>query len=80
MAMRGLFGLLPILLLYLLLAEALDLIVALATPIADLFPEETFRSVQEATQQAEETRMMAERALFLAASMLLLTSIFLKCG
>ena len=35
-AMGGLFVLLPILLLYLLLAEALGMIVALATPIADL--------------------------------------------
>jgi len=41
-ALGGLFVLLPILLLYLLLAEALDMIVALATPIADLFPEGTF--------------------------------------
>ena len=45
-AMGGLFVLLPILLLYLLLAEALDLIVALATPIADLFPEGTFGKVE----------------------------------
>ena len=44
--MGGLFVLLPILLLYLLLAEALDLIVALATPIADLFPEGTFGKVE----------------------------------
>jgi len=40
--MGGLFVLLPILLVYLLLSEALDMIVALATPIADLFPEGTF--------------------------------------
>ena len=45
-AMGGLFVLLPILLLYLLLAEALDMIVALATPIADLFPEGTFGKVE----------------------------------
>ena len=45
-AMGGLFVLLPILLLYLLLAEALDLIVVLATPIADLFPEGTFGKVE----------------------------------
>ena len=45
-AMGGLFVLLPILLLYLLLAEALDLIVALATPIADLFPKATFEKVE----------------------------------
>jgi len=45
-AMGGLFVLLPILLLYLLLSEALDLIVAVATPIADLFPEGTFEKVE----------------------------------
>ena len=45
-AMGGLFVLLPILLVYLLLAEALDMIVALATPIADLFPEGTFGKVE----------------------------------
>jgi uncharacterized membrane protein len=38
----GLFVLLPVLLLYLLLAEMLPLIIALATPIADLFPKGTF--------------------------------------
>jgi len=41
----GLFVLLPILLLYLLLTEALGLIVALATPIADLFPKGTFDEI-----------------------------------
>ena len=41
-AMGGLFVLLPVLLLYLIIAEALDLIVVLATPIADLFPKATF--------------------------------------
>jgi uncharacterized membrane protein len=45
-AMGGLFVLMPILLLYLLLTEALDLIVALATPIADLFPPGTFEKVE----------------------------------
>ena len=45
-ALGGLFVLLPVLLLYLLLSEALDLIVALATPIADLFPEGTFEKVE----------------------------------
>ncbi len=39
-ALGGLFVLLPLLLFYLLLSEALLAIVALATPIADLFPEE----------------------------------------
>jgi uncharacterized membrane protein len=41
----GLFVLLPLLLLYLLLAEMLQLVVALATPIADLFPKGTFDRV-----------------------------------
>ena len=35
----GLFVLLPLILFYLLLAEMLELVVMLATPIADLFPE-----------------------------------------
>lgn len=41
----GLFVLLPLLLLYLLLDEMLELVVALATPIADLFPKDTFEDV-----------------------------------
>ena len=41
-ASGGLFVLLPVLLLYLLLAEALELVVALATPITGLFPKGTF--------------------------------------
>ena len=45
-ALGGLFVLLPVLLLYLLLSEALDLIVALATPIADLFPGGTFDKIE----------------------------------
>jgi uncharacterized membrane protein len=44
-AMGGLFVLLPVLLLYLLLSEALGLIVALATPIANLFPKGTFEEI-----------------------------------
>jgi hypothetical protein len=44
--MGGIFVLLPVLLLYLLLSEALDLIVALVSPIADLFPEGTFDKVE----------------------------------
>ena len=44
-ALGGLFVLLPVLLLYLVLAEALDLVVALATPIAELFPEGTFDKI-----------------------------------
>ena len=35
----GLFVLLPLLLFYLLFSELMDIIVALATPIADLVPE-----------------------------------------
>ncbi len=46
-ALGGLFVLLPVLLLYLIIGEALDLIVALATPIADLFPKETFDRVDQ---------------------------------
>ena len=42
----GLFVLLPVLLLYMLLAEALQLVVALATPIADLFPKEVFAQIE----------------------------------
>lgn len=38
----GLFALLPLLLFYLLFSELMGLIVALATPIADLFPKGTF--------------------------------------
>jgi uncharacterized membrane protein len=42
----GLFVLLPLVLFYLLLSEMLALIVAMATPIADLFPEGTFDEVK----------------------------------
>ena len=38
----GLFVLLPVLLIFMLLAEALQMVVALATPIADLFPKGAF--------------------------------------
>jgi uncharacterized membrane protein len=41
----GLFVLLPLLIVYLLLDEMLELVVALATPIADLFPKDTFEKV-----------------------------------
>jgi len=41
----GLFVLLPLVFFYLLLAEMLQLVVALATPIADLFPRGTFDRV-----------------------------------
>ena len=41
----GLFVLLPLILFYLLLAEMLELVVALATPIADLFPKRTFDQI-----------------------------------
>jgi uncharacterized membrane protein len=42
----GLFILLPVLLLFMLLSEALQMVVALATPIADLFPEEAFAKAE----------------------------------
>ena len=45
-AAGGFFVLLPIVLLYLILAEMLELVVALATPIADLFPKGTFDEAQ----------------------------------
>jgi len=45
-AMGGLFVLLPILLLYLLVSEALDIVVAMASPIADLLPAGTFDKVE----------------------------------
>jgi len=41
----GIFVVLPIVLLYLLLSEMLELVVAIATPIADLFPEGTFDKI-----------------------------------
>lgn len=41
----GLFVLLPLVLFYLLLSELLQVVVALATPIADLFPKDTFDAV-----------------------------------
>ena len=41
-ALGGLFVLLPLLLFYLAMSEALDLVVALATPIAEVFPADTF--------------------------------------
>jgi uncharacterized membrane protein len=44
-ALGGFFVLLPVLLLYLLLAEALELVTALAGPIADLFPKGTFDKI-----------------------------------
>jgi uncharacterized membrane protein len=45
----GLFVLLPVVLLYLILAEVMQLAVALATPIADLFPKGTFDKVASPT-------------------------------
>ena len=44
-ALGGLLVLVPLLLLYLLLAEVLGLVVTAATPIADLFPKGTFDQV-----------------------------------
>jgi uncharacterized membrane protein len=46
--LKGLFTLLPILLLYLLLAEIFQLLVALATPLADLiFPPDLLENIKE---------------------------------
>ena len=45
-ALGGLFILLPLVLFYLLLSELLQVVVALATPIADLFPKGTFDQVK----------------------------------
>ena len=42
----GLFVLLPLVLFYLLLSELLEVVVVLATPIADLFPKGTFDQVK----------------------------------
>ncbi|MGD2011309.1 MAG: hypothetical protein PVI76_09445, partial [Desulfobacterales bacterium] len=42
----GLFILLPLVLFYLLFSELLEVVVALATPIADLFPKGTFDQVK----------------------------------
>ncbi len=46
-AFGGFFILFPLLLFGLLLGEILEAVVGLATPIADLFPEDTFADVQE---------------------------------
>jgi len=45
----GLFVLLPVVLIYRILSEVMQLAVALATPIADLFPEGTFDKVASPT-------------------------------
>jgi uncharacterized membrane protein len=45
-AAGGFFVLLPVMLLYLIVAEMLELVIALATPIADLFPKGTFDEAQ----------------------------------
>ncbi|MBW2171536.1 MAG: DUF502 domain-containing protein [Deltaproteobacteria bacterium] len=55
--------LLPLLLLYLILSEALGLVVALATPIADLFPKGTFDKI--------EHPVLMGLALIVAASFLI---------
>jgi uncharacterized membrane protein len=43
----GLFVLIPLLIFYMLFSELLDAVVGLATPIADLFPEETFDKLSD---------------------------------
>ena len=47
MLLGGLFVLLPLLLLYLMISEAVELVIALATPIADAFPEGTFGEIPQ---------------------------------
>ncbi|MHC5025651.1 MAG: hypothetical protein ACYTGR_02690 [Planctomycetota bacterium] len=46
MLLGGLFVLLPLLLLYLMISEAVELVIAMATPIVEVFPEGTFGSIQ----------------------------------
>jgi hypothetical protein len=53
-ALGGLFVLLPLLLFYLLLSEALNALVVLATPIADLFPKAWFDDVKAPVIVADE--------------------------
>jgi uncharacterized membrane protein len=67
-ALGGLFVLLPLLLLYLLLSEALGLIVVLAEPIADLFPKGTF----------DETKYPAEVGLILIMGVSFLIGLALR--
>ncbi len=43
----GLLGLFPLLIFYMLFSELVDVVVALATPIADLFPEDTFAKLSD---------------------------------
>ena len=62
-AAGGLLVVLPLLLFYFLLAEALGVVVALATPIADLFPEDTFGG--------RNAPVLVSIALLLGASFLL---------
>ena len=69
-AMGGLFVLLPLLLIYLLLAEATELVVMLATPITALFAKGTFDGV--------EHPVLAALGLIFAASFL--TGLLLKSG
>lgn len=67
-ALGGFFVLLPILLLYLMLGEAFELVVALATPIADLFPRGTFDKVSFPVLMALLLILGVSFALGLAAS------------
>jgi len=61
-AVGGLFVLLPMLIFLLLIKQALGAVVALATPIADLFPKSTFEKI--------ETPSLVAIALILATSFL----------
>ena len=63
----GFFILLPLLLVAILLGEMLDVVVGLATPIADLFPEGTFEDVEAPVVVAVALILLASFVLGLAA-------------
>jgi hypothetical protein len=60
----GLFVLLPLILFYLLLAELLQVVVLLATPIANLFPKGTFDRLNTPVLMALILIVMERRRLY----------------
>jgi uncharacterized membrane protein len=68
----GFFVLLPIVLLYLVIEEMLELVVVFATPIADLFPKEFF-------DEAEEQLLLAV-ALILSTSFVIGAIMYSRVG
>ncbi|MBW1819980.1 MAG: hypothetical protein JRJ60_22805, partial [Deltaproteobacteria bacterium] len=66
----GVLVLLPLLLLYMLLAELLELVVALATPIADLFPQGTFDKINAPVLLALIRSMLGRLPLYNAVKSL----------